>query len=597
LSEMTGFSIEELIGMNGLLLIAEESRDYVMNKILTGYEKPYEVIGLRKNGEEYPLQIEGRNVPYKGKNVRSVEFRDLTEQKKSEQALRESEARFKALHNASFGGITIHDKGIILECNNGLCDITGYVIDELIGMNGLQLIAESSRDFVMDKILSGYEKPYEAVGLRKNGEEYPLRLEARNVPYKGKNVRSVEFRDITEQKRSEQALRESEQKFKELANLLPQTIFETDSKINVTFINEHAFDAFGYSADDIKKGFNAIEAIIPEDRDRLKENFVKVFSSKTDSSNEYTGLKKDGTTFPIIISSSPIIKDNISIGLRGIIIDITQRKKAEEELQKQNKLLESQYEEYMQLNEVLRKTNFDLAKAKKEAEDSNKAKSIFLANMSHELRTPLVGILGYSDLLMKFIEDEELKEMASGVNRTGKRLLDTISLILDLSKIEADDYKTNVGVHDSILMLREIFDSLKGGAIAKNIDFSFTPHADKFIMNTDPEMFRIIFENIIGNAIKFTFSGSVIISTFKESTEDKNIFNVLVTDTGIGIDKDDIPDIFEEFKQLSEGTTKNFPGSGLGLSITKRFVELLKGAITVTSEKDAGTSVLVKFPV
>ena len=126
--------------------------------------------------------------------------------KKRTRELQESEERFKVLHNASFGGIAIHDKGIILDCNQGLSEITGYSTDELIGMNGLMLISEKSRDLVMSTILSGRESPYEALGLRKNGEEYPVRLEARNIPYKGKHVRVTEFRDITEQKRDEEAL-------------------------------------------------------------------------------------------------------------------------------------------------------------------------------------------------------------------------------------------------------------------------------------------------------------------------------------------------------------------------------------------------------
>jgi two-component system sensor histidine kinase EvgS len=120
--------------------------------------------------------------------------------------LQESEERFKVLHNASFGGIAIHDKGTILDCNLGLSEITGYSSDELIGMNGLLLISEKSRDMVMSNILSGDEGPYEAFGLRKNGEEYPVRLEARNIPYNEAHVRVTEFRDITEQKRAEEAL-------------------------------------------------------------------------------------------------------------------------------------------------------------------------------------------------------------------------------------------------------------------------------------------------------------------------------------------------------------------------------------------------------
>lgn len=153
-------------------------------------------------------------------------------------ALRESELRFKALHNASFGGITIHDKGRILDCNQGLSTITGYSYEELIGMDGLLLIAEQSRKLVMENILAEYEKPYEAYGLRKNGEEYPLRLEARNIPYKGSDVRVVEFRDITEQKKSEEALRESEERFRMLASESPVSIMAFDREGRVTFVSD-----------------------------------------------------------------------------------------------------------------------------------------------------------------------------------------------------------------------------------------------------------------------------------------------------------------------------------------------------------------------
>lgn len=131
---------------------------------------------------------------------------DITHRVRFEEALRESEARFKALHNASFGGIVIHDKGLVLDCNLGLKEMFGYSQEEIIGMDGMLLVAEKSRDMVMGNILSGYEKPYEAYGVRKNGEEFPMRLEARNIPYKGKMVRAVEFRDVTDALRASQAL-------------------------------------------------------------------------------------------------------------------------------------------------------------------------------------------------------------------------------------------------------------------------------------------------------------------------------------------------------------------------------------------------------
>ena len=132
--------------------------------------------------------------------------RDITARKMAEEALRESEERFKALHNASFGGIAIHDKGVILECNLGLSEMFGYAREELIGMDGLLLVAERSREAVMSNIMAGYEKPYEEHGRRKNGEEFPMRIEARNLPYKGKMVRGVEFRDITDSVNAAKAL-------------------------------------------------------------------------------------------------------------------------------------------------------------------------------------------------------------------------------------------------------------------------------------------------------------------------------------------------------------------------------------------------------
>jgi PAS domain S-box-containing protein len=164
----------------------------------------------------------------------------ILERQKAENSLRESEDRFKALHNASFGGIAIHDKGIILDCNKGLSKMTGYSVTELIGMDGLLLIAEKSRNSVMNNILSGYEKPYEETGLRKNGEEFPIRIEAQGIPYKSKNVRVVEFRDITEQK-----LAEAEQE-----------------KLKSQLIQAHKMESIGTLTGGIAHDFNNIMGII-----------------------------------------------------------------------------------------------------------------------------------------------------------------------------------------------------------------------------------------------------------------------------------------------------------------------------------------------
>jgi PAS domain S-box-containing protein len=207
--EMYGYTRDEALALN-IEQMSQGTPPYSQKEAVEYIEKAtsqgpqiFEWHCRRKNGELFWAEVSLKVVVNGGNKKIIAVVRDISERKQMENKLKESEERFKALHNASFGGITIHDKGLILECNQGLAEISGYSVEELIGMDGLLLIAPSARELVLHNIASGYEKAYEAVGIRKNGEEYPLRLEARKVPYKGKIVRTVEFRDITENKRYE----------------------------------------------------------------------------------------------------------------------------------------------------------------------------------------------------------------------------------------------------------------------------------------------------------------------------------------------------------------------------------------------------------
>ena len=145
------------------------------------------------------------------------------------------------------------------------------------------------------------------------------------------------FDDLTDQKRTEEALAASEKQYRELAELLPQTIFELDKKANVTFANAHGYKSIGHSREDIEKGLKASQLFVPEDRKRVKNNIRRIMSGEAAGGNEYTALRKNGSTFPAVVHSSPIIRNGNPVGLRGILVDISERKRAEEEVQESEK--------------------------------------------------------------------------------------------------------------------------------------------------------------------------------------------------------------------------------------------------------------------
>lgn len=218
---IAGTSSEHLVGMKADHILRDWTfvredgsemppEERLLSQVLaTGSPTGSLIMGVRRSPWEnltwtlanaFPLFEDGRLVQA------VINFVDITGLKRAEEALRESEIRYKILHEASRGGIGIHDNGLILECNQGLSRITGFRVSELVGMDGLRLLAERSREEGRARMYSGFEGAYEAVGLRKNGEEYPIRLEVRSMPYKGRMIRAVEFRDITDRKLAERAL-------------------------------------------------------------------------------------------------------------------------------------------------------------------------------------------------------------------------------------------------------------------------------------------------------------------------------------------------------------------------------------------------------
>jgi PAS domain S-box-containing protein len=365
-------------------------------------------------------------------------------------------------------------------------------------------------------------------------------------------------------KRAEEALRESEERFRELAELLPEIVYEMDEQGLVTFVNRQAFEVTGYTEEDVQQGFEAVSLLAPSDREKAREHILKSISGEGQSYNEYTALRKDGSVFPVIAKSTPIIRQGKAVGLRGILVDITERKRAEEEVRQ----------------------------AKDAAEAASRAKSEFLANMSHEIRTPMNGIIGMTELALDTELTPEQREYLVMVKDSADNLLTLINDILDFSKIEAGKLGLDLidfNLHDT---LANTMKTLAPRASGKGLELVYqTPPRLPRDLVGDPGRLRQILVNLVGNAIKFTERGEVVVHVETQSqTEDGVELHFAVTDTGIGIPREKQELVFAAFAQADNSTTRKYGGTGLGLAITSQLVKMMRGRLWVESEPGQGST-------
>ncbi len=251
---------------------------------------------------------------------------------------------------------------------------------------------------------------------------------------------------------------------------------------------------------------------------------------------------------------------------------------------------------FQDITETIRAKD-ELVRAKEKAEEMNRLKTNFLSNMSHELRTPMIGILGYSEMLRNELEDPELKKMADSIHTGGKRLLNTLNLVLDLARIESNRELINMERINIYELICEILTTFEMAAQNKNLYLNYDCPDKNVYAFLDKRIFSQVMNNLVNNALKFTPEGGITINSYVEVIDDIPRCIIKVVDTGIGISKVDQNIIFEEFRQASEGMGRSFEGTGLGLTITKRSVELMHGTINVESTPGKGTTFFIIFPI
>lgn len=494
-------------------------------------------------------------------------------------ALRESEERFRgAFDGASIGMALVSPEGRFLLVNPALRRILRYNGNELLTKTFPEVTHPEDLDkdrALADQLLAGDIETYqiEKRYLRKDGETIWGRLTVSLVRDEAQHPRYViaQVQDITPYKAAGAALREAEARYRTLVEQIPAAVYVDagESLGTPRYISPRLEAMLGYSPREwVEDPELWIRAIHPEDRGRILAAIAAADGADEPMHLEYRFLAQDGRHVWVHDQVGLVRDENGAPQYwQGFIIDITDRKRAEEEL-----LL-----------------------AKEAAEEASRLKSAFLSMATHELRTPLTIISGYVEMLAESVtgrltpEEQEFLDVAQTGTRTLAALVDDL---LDLARMEAGRLDLNIRPVDVSEAIDRVHRLVAAQAASKRISLTVAAAPGLPLVAADLDRLVQVMFNLLGNAIKFTERGSVRLSVCAA----RGGVEFRVVDTGVGIAPEDLPRIFDEFRQADAGTTRKFGGSGLGLSIAKRLVEMQGGAIAVESAVGVGSEFTVWLP-
>ncbi|MBA3010430.1 MAG: PAS domain S-box protein [Proteobacteria bacterium] len=583
-----------------------EKSQLSIDQIVQGKEISLETQRLTKDGKILNVLLKSAAVrDPEGKITQFiVVHNDISERKRIETAQKESEERNRSVLESHPDPFVVYDnEGKVTYLNSSFTSVFGWTLEERVGKKMDQFVPSENwpeTQIMINKVIAG--EPFsgiETCRYSKRGAVIPVSVSGSTYHDRNGILRGsiITLQDISERKRSQEALQESELKFKILMNASPDPLTVYDAKGKVEYINSAFEETFGWTkAELLGKEIN----FVPVHEAEKTKTAIKRMLKKESVLLNTQRLTKNGNILDIQLKTANYY--NLEGKYAGNIViyrDISERVRFEEKISKLNEELEQRVtERTVQLESTnidLKNTILQVRDLAKKAEVANIAKSEFLANMSHEIRTPMNGVIAAADLALAEDMDPTIERYIRIIHDSGHSLLSIINDILDFSKIESGHLEMeNVpfSLDETIDKIVEMFSSK---AIAKGIKFFLdkAPGLPTALVG-DALRLRQVITNLVNNAIKFTDSGGTVTIGIRqiesEINHDKVILEIFVKDTGIGIKPAYLNELFESFTQADASSTRQYGGTGLGLTISKQLIERMNGKIRVQSECGKGTT-------